>query len=123
MIRRGRYKYIHCDADDPLLFDLESDPDELQNLATDPAHKELVANFAAEVAGRWDSEEIRSQVIATQKQRRAVHAAMQAGQRVDWDYNPPRDASQEYVRNHMDWTVAAAKTRFPPLDGGNEGRS
>ena len=71
--------------------------------------------FAAEVTERWDSEEIRQNVILTQKQRRAVHAAMEQGPLTSWDYNPPRDAAQEYVRNHMDWTEAAAKTRFPPL--------
>ena len=115
MIRRGKYKYIHCDADPALLFDLDTDPNELNNLAGDPTYSDVVSDFAKEVSKRWNSEEIRHHVIATQKQRRAVHAAMQAGQRVDWDYNPPRDASEEYVRNHMDWTVAATKTRFPPL--------
>ena len=115
MIRRGQYKYIHCNPDPPLLFDLENDPDELTNLANDPALAELAADFAAEVSRRWDSEQIREDVIKSQRQRRAVHAAMEAGKLISWDYNPPRDASQEYVRNHMDWTVAAAKTRFPPL--------
>ena len=115
MIRRGPHKYLHCDPDPPQLFDLASDPEEKVNLAADPAHADLAATFAAEVAERWDSEAIRRDVIATQKQRRAVHAAMEAGTLTSWDYNPPRDAAQEYVRNHMDWTVAAAKTRFPPL--------
>jgi len=55
-------------------------------------------------------------VIATQKSRRALHASMEAGAGEDWDYNPPSDASQQYVRNHMDWTVAAARYRFPPVD-------
>jgi choline-sulfatase len=41
---------------------------------------------------------------------------MEAGAAARWDYNPPRDAANEYVRNHMDWTVAAAHYRFPPLD-------
>jgi len=114
MIRRGPYKYIHCDGDPPLLFDLETDPYELHNLVAEPVHGAVAEAFAAEVLDRWDSKAIRTDVIAKQRQRRAVFDAMQAGTRTDWDYNPPRDAAQEYVRNHMDWTVAAAKTRFPP---------
>ena len=115
MIRRGTYKYIHCDGDPPMLFDLSQDPDERDNLADDPDVQDIAAGFAAEVASRWDSQTLRQDVIRTQKQRRAVHAAMAAGGTTHWDYNPPRDASQEYVRNHMDWTEAAARTRFPPL--------
>ena len=117
MIRRGRHKYIHCDSDAPLLYDLKADPDELVNLASDPAHAETAGAFAAEVAEGWDMAAIKADVVAKQKQRRAVYGAMQQGLRADWDYNPPRDASEEYVRNHMDWTEAAARTRFPPYEG------
>ncbi|MEO0495326.1 MAG: choline-sulfatase [Actinomycetota bacterium] len=117
MIRRGRWKYVHCDTDPPMLFDMDADPGELHDLAGDPAHAEVAATFAAEVARRWDSAAIRRDVLASQRRRRAVHAAMSAGRRVDWDYQPRRDASEEYVRNHMDWTAAAATTRFPPIDG------
>jgi len=118
MIRRGDLKYIHCDADPPQLYDLRTDPEERLNLAADPDYKERSAAFAAEVAGRWNSERLRADVIATQKARRALHAALEAGATEPWDYNPPRDASTEYVRNHMDWTVAAERYRFPPLKEG-----
>jgi choline-sulfatase len=84
------------------------------NRADDPDYADAAAAFAAEVAERWDSARLREDVIRTQKSRRALHAAMEAGASTPWDYNPPRDASQEYVRNHMDWTVAAARYRFPP---------
>jgi choline-sulfatase len=123
MIRRGRFKYVHCDTDPPMLFDLEVDPGELRNVAGDPAHAEVAAGFADDVAERWDSGRIRAAVLASQRMRRAVHAGMSSGRRVDWDYQPHRNASEEYVRNHMDWTVAAATTRFPPLDGASVGRS
>ncbi|NDH96400.1 MAG: choline-sulfatase [Actinobacteria bacterium] len=122
MIRRGRWKYVHCDIDPPMLFDMDADPDELQNLAADPSYAEVEAAFASEVRERWDSAQIRADVLASQRMRRAVHAGMSAGRRVDWDYQPTRDASEEYVRNHMDWTVAAATTRFPPIAGAT-GRS
>ncbi len=115
MIRRGPLKYIHCDPDPPQLYDVVADPLERVNLARDPAHAETAAAFAAEVAERWDSDGLRAKVIATQRSRRALHAAMEAGASEHWDYNPPSDASQQYVRNHMDWTLAASRYRFPPV--------
>jgi len=116
MIRRGDYKYIHCDSDEPQLFNLKNDPDELVNLVHDTAHQDLAAAFANEVASRWDSAKLREDVIAKQRQRRAVFEAMQKGLRVDWDYNPKRDSANEYVRNHITWTDAAELTRFPPYE-------
>lgn len=114
MIRRGALKYIHCDVDPPQLYNLSKDPDERVNLADDPAYADASASFAQEVRERWDSKGLRADVLRTQKSRRALHAAMEAGASEPWDYNPPSDASQQYVRNHMDWTVAAARYRFPP---------
>ncbi|GAB5469067.1 MAG: choline-sulfatase [Rhodospirillales bacterium] len=115
MIRRGALKYIHCDGDPAQLYDLASDPEELVNLAQDPAHAETAAAFAAEVAERWDSQALRREVVASQRRRRVVQAAMEQGALTSWDYQPKRDAAQEFVRNHMDWTVAAEMSRFPPL--------
>ncbi|GMG81701.1 choline-sulfatase [Paralimibaculum aggregatum] len=113
MIRRGRFKYIHCDVDPPQLFDLVADPAELANLAEDPAHAAVAAGFAAEVARRWDSEAIRSHVIATQRQRRAVHAAMEAGLVTSWDYQPKRDAATEFVRNNVSWDDVLNRMQYP----------
>lgn len=114
MIRRGLLKYIHCDSDPPQLYDLGRDPKETKNVAAEPGYTDAAAGFAKEVADRWDGETLRKQIIATQKSRRALHAAMEAGTSEAWDYNPPSDASQQYVRNHMDWTLAASRYRFPP---------
>ena len=70
-----------------------------------------------EVASRWNGEALLQKVIASQKSHRAIQAAMKAGVSEHWDYNPPSDASGQYVRNHMDLTVAAERYRFPPVDG------
>lgn len=118
MIRRGPFKFIACKNDPPQLFDLNADPEELVNLAEDPMHAETVAAFQADAEKRWNSDAIREAVIRDQHRRRVVNAAMETardmGTRTDWDYGPPRNAGEEYVRNHMDWTVAAEVTRFPP---------
>ncbi|MEO0486374.1 MAG: choline-sulfatase [Pseudomonadota bacterium] len=116
MIRRGTLKYIHCEVDPPQLYDLARDPSERVNRASDPDYAEAARAFAAEVTQRWDSATLRADIMRTQRSRFALNAAMQAGASEDWDYNPPRHASQEYVRNHMDWTVAAARYRFPPTE-------
>lgn len=114
MIRDGQYKYIHCEVDPPLLYDLDADPMEHTNLATDPAYAEIAAKFDAEIRAGWDSEKIRQDVIATQKARRAVHQAMGKGGHTSWDYAPMRDHSQEYMRSHMDVTETDVRSRFPP---------
>ncbi|TCL08809.1 choline-sulfatase [Shimia isoporae] len=119
MIRRGSLKYVHCDIDPPQLFDVVSDPLETTNLAKDPAYAEAASGFADEVKERWDGEALRARVIATQKSRRALHAAMEAGAGEHWDYNPPSDASQQYVRNHMDWAEANNFYRFPRVEDGS----
>ena len=114
MIRRGEFKYIHCDLDPPQLFNLKEDVQEIKNLAMDPEYFEISNDFSIEVSKRWNSKELKKDVIATQRRRKSIHKAMISGAIQHWDYNPPRTASQEYVRNHMDWTVAASRFRFPP---------
>ena len=109
MIRRGQYKYIACSTDPEQLFDLDADPLELNNL-TD---HDLLADFRREAAAYWDSDALRATVIKDQKRRRAVNAALRIGRYQGWDFNPARDASEEYTRSHMDLTRFDITSRFP----------
>jgi arylsulfatase A-like enzyme len=46
VIRDENYKYVHFAALPPLFFDLKNDPDELHNLAQDPAYTDLMLSYA-----------------------------------------------------------------------------
>ncbi|MEO0678443.1 MAG: choline-sulfatase [Pseudomonadota bacterium] len=116
MIRRGALKYIHCDLDPPILYDLDADPHELTNVAKHPAYSDAARAFAQEISESWDSVAIRAQVIKSQQTRLKLNTMMDTTGDNAWDYNPPRDASNEYVRNHRDWVMSAARARFPPLE-------
>ena len=72
-----------------------------------------VAAFRREVATRWDLAAIETDVLASQHRRRLVATANAIGTHQAWDWHPPRDASREYIRNHMDLELLEASARFP----------
>ena len=113
MIRRGPYKFIYSSQDPALLFNLASDPDELDNLARHPAHQSLLKGFLDEVARRWDLPSLHQRVLASQRQRRFVAGALSRGRRTGWDHQPLVDAGQQYMRNHMDLDDLERRARFP----------
>ena len=102
MIRRGSLKYVSCVADPPQLYDLDADPDELVNLAAQPEHAATVEALEAEVLTRWDPAALHAEVLASQRARRTVDAALRRGRHTSWDYQPTVDAAQQYMRNHLD---------------------
>lgn len=113
MIRRGRWKFVHCPVDPDQLYDLTADPRELVNLADDPAHADTVAAFRAEVEQRWDVAALHADVLADQARRRVVGGANRVGKFTPWDYTPHRAADQEYMRNHFDLNEVERLSRWP----------
>ncbi|UOF88754.1 sulfatase-like hydrolase/transferase [Fodinisporobacter ferrooxydans] len=69
MIRKGKYKYIYFPHNRSQLFDLESDPKEMVNLAENPAFEEIKAQLYYELRKIVDPERIDAQALADQKQR------------------------------------------------------
>ena len=98
MVRKGSYKLIAGHGDPPMLFDLGTDPDERRNLAHDPSSAGTRAELEAIVAETWDVEALDRAVRESQAARRLVGAALGAGARAPWDYQPTRDASRLYFR-------------------------
>jgi choline-sulfatase len=115
MLRRGAYKFIHCPADPDQLFDITIDPLERDNLATDPDHAEQVAEFREEIAQRWDLVVLREKVVQSQRRRAFHFEATTQGVIESWDWQPSVDASQRYMRNHIDLDTLEAMARFPAV--------
>ena len=98
MVRRGRHKYVYGEQDPPQLYDLETDPHELENLAGDPEAAEVQSALHAEVFRIWDPEALRAQVSSSQGRRLWLDKVLTTGTRTPWDWQPQRDASRQYVR-------------------------
>lgn len=90
MVRSGRWKYIHSVAYQPLLFDLEADPEELSNRAADPDCVEALNACHAVLRGICDP----AAVDAAAKRRQAEQLERQGGrqaviERGDLGFSPP----------------------------------
>ena len=79
MIRRGKHKFIGSSHDPELLFDLETDSDEMANLALDNAHGSVVADFKTEVESKWDDEGLKRRIVESQRRRARVLSANKSG--------------------------------------------
>ncbi len=112
-LRDGCYKLSLCAADEPQLFDLDADPRELTNLASDPAHAPVIVAMEKAVLSRWDLERFDKEVRASQARRHVVYEALRNGAYYPWDHQPLQRASERYMRNHMDLNVLEEQQRFP----------
>jgi choline-sulfatase len=57
MLRRGNYKYTLWTNDIPELYDLKSDPDEMKNLAADPAHRQKLDDMKRQLLAWYTPQE------------------------------------------------------------------
>ena len=112
-LRYGKWKYTRCALDPDQLFDLESDPLELTNLAEHPDHQGTVQSLRAKSEARWDLDRFDADVRASQARRWVVYEALRQGGYYPWDYQPLQKASERYMRNHMDLNTLEESQRFP----------
>ena len=110
MLRRGPWKFIHSPVDPDQLFNLVDDPHEMNNLAT--THP-LAKTMRQEVEAKFEIAKIHEAVLQSQKARLMMFEAMKQGHHFPWDFQPLRDASEQYTRNHMSVTERDLKSRFP----------
>ncbi|HEV8500296.1 MAG TPA: choline-sulfatase [Casimicrobiaceae bacterium] len=114
MIRSGPHKYIWSAPDGAQLFDLAADPRELDDLAGTPAAAAVEVQMQRKLHAQWDVAAIEKAVLASQRRRLFLKPFAGSGA-PSWEYQPFKDASQQYVRGHSA-TVAKGLSRFPYVD-------
>ncbi len=98
MLKRGRYKFISSIADPDLLFDLQTDPDELINRADDPALAEVVREFKRDITRNWDNDTLTRDILLSQKRRLLLNRASRNGTQPGWDYDKESDTDIPWYR-------------------------
>jgi choline-sulfatase len=109
IIRRDGIKYVHCRTDPPMMFDLKKDPQELHNVAEDPAYADTASDLQREVDNRWDYDRLERDILQSQKRRLFVQQALLKGKWTGWDHQPFVDATRAYVRGAIDPNTTATK--------------
>lgn len=90
MIRHGKYKYVHYVAYRPQLFDLERDPEELDDLATDTRYAEVIAECKARLYAICDPAEVDARAKKRQAELLEQHGGREAViRRGDLGFTPP----------------------------------
>jgi choline-sulfatase len=88
-IRDGKWKYIHYVKYQPQLFDLEKDPDEVHDLASDPGHARVLASCRAKLYALCNPEEVDQRAKSRQAELLAQHGGREAViQRGDLGFTP-----------------------------------
>jgi len=89
MLRKGRWKYVHCVRYRPQLFDLEDDPEELVDVAGDPGLRATLLALEAELRRFCDPQEVDARARRRQAELLARHGGREAAlRRGDLNYTP-----------------------------------
>ena len=107
MIRRGTMKLMISEGDPPMLFDLDADPQENVNLASDPAHADILQSLTAEAQAIWDNDALSRDILRSQKRRQIINRATDHGNKPDWDHVPQDDSDARYYRGKGNYNDCA----------------
>lgn len=95
MMRQRQYKLVWFDGDAPQLFDLQADPDELQDLSSGPDYSDTLATMTAQILDGWEVEKIALQQAIKSAQISAIRDWVRKTNPAEphrWsDPNPPRN--------------------------------
>ena len=99
MIRHGRWKYVYFVRypDQPQLFDLESDPEELRDLGTEQAFQAVRSECHRRLLSLLDPEAVDRKAKRRQAELVAAHGGREAViRRGSFAYSPPPGFKAEF---------------------------
>ena len=116
MIRRGRFKLMTGGGAPDLLFDLEADPEERNDLAAEPDSAKTLATLRRLAEETWDAAVLEEAVRASQRERRLVQAAHGRGPAPVWDAlesDPVRASCLRAPDDYNDWAWRGIEPSAP----------
>ncbi len=113
ILRKGAIKYVYCETDPGMMFDLDNDPNELNNLCEDPAFVDMAREMEVDILSRWDPVAMKKDIIASQQRRHFIQRILMKGNSRPWDFQPHFEASQQYLRTGNSPTAVKGLARYP----------
>ena len=74
MVRYNEWKLSYYHGMRPQLFNLAEDPDEMNDLAEDPAHRSIRDELIERVLDGWDPDEVTRKMAVAQQDQRVITA-------------------------------------------------
>lgn len=98
MVKDGAMKYTLSGIDPEQLFDLDSDPLELNNLAGQVEYRQTQARLRSLAELKWDVDQLTEKVKSSQSSRLFIAEALRQGKKAVWDYNAPDQSVDQCLR-------------------------
>jgi len=113
MIRRDNIKLIYTHGHPDLMYDLDADPHELENIIDHPDYEKVAAKMKAELLADWDPEAVLQSCLQSQKERLFIQNTTQGIPH--WAYVARDGDGARFIRN--DSAVGTkAKARYPFIE-------
>lgn len=98
MIRDRKYKYIHYVGFDPLLFDVQNDPQELVDLSKDKDFEKILSFYDGELRKILDPEAVNAEAKHDQLNKVALAGGEEAVRKIGtFDNSPPPGVKVEFM--------------------------
>jgi len=110
MVKQGAWKYMYLEGEDTLLYNLENDPHELENLAGRAEYQQIETELERIAFDNWNPQYWRETISHSQRQRLKIHSITKGDP--TYVHKVRDDDDQRYIRN-AGAADTKAKARLP----------